>query len=127
MATKGGLMVEWERQCPPDLLDEVNSRGEDVFFFSSRRRHTRFDCDWSSDVCSSDLDSLKGIAKVAAINCDEDENKAFCGQMGVQGFPTLKIVKPSRDSKRYGSPALEVRSEERRVGKECRSRWSPYH
>src|SRR2546430_11333339 len=27
----------------------------DFFFFSSRRRHTRFDCDWSSDVCSSDL------------------------------------------------------------------------
>src|SRR5256886_8966483 len=29
------------------------------FFFSSRRRHTRFDCDWSSDVCSSDLNSHK--------------------------------------------------------------------
>src|SRR2546430_910302 len=28
------------------------------FFFSSRRRHTRFDCDWSSDVCSSDLEPL---------------------------------------------------------------------
>src|SRR5256886_14203498 len=28
-----------------------------VFFFSSRRRHTRFDCDWSSDVCSSDLET----------------------------------------------------------------------
>src|SRR2546430_3676505 len=28
------------------------------FFFSSRRRHTRFDCDWSSDVCSSDLTSF---------------------------------------------------------------------
>src|SRR2546430_1047145 len=27
-----------------------------MYFFSSRRRHTRFDCDWSSDVCSSDLD-----------------------------------------------------------------------
>src|SRR6266481_2596612 len=27
-----------------------------VFFFSSRRRHTRWNCDWSSDVCSSDLD-----------------------------------------------------------------------
>src|SRR3989475_10629525 len=27
------------------------------FFFSSRRRHTRFDCDWSSDVCSSDLEA----------------------------------------------------------------------
>src|SRR2546430_16504915 len=31
------------------------------FFFSSRRRHTRFDCDWSSDVCSSDLPSLIGV------------------------------------------------------------------
>src|SRR5688572_10431046 len=30
------------------------------FFFSSRRRHTRFDCDWSSDVCSSDLESHAG-------------------------------------------------------------------
>src|SRR6266481_5732561 len=26
------------------------------FFFSNRRRHTRWNCDWSSDVCSSDLD-----------------------------------------------------------------------
>src|SRR5688572_31895664 len=33
------------------------------FFFSSRRRHTRFDCDWSSDVCSSDL---HGVAHDAA-------------------------------------------------------------
>src|SRR2546430_6736350 len=36
------------------------------FFFSSRRRHTRFDCDWSSDVCSSDLEEalvrLRGLA-----------------------------------------------------------------
>src|SRR2546430_16400366 len=30
------------------------------FFFSSRRRHTRFDCDWSSDVCSSDLAQKRG-------------------------------------------------------------------
>src|SRR5688572_25763059 len=30
------------------------------FFFSSRRRHTRFDCDWSSDVCSSDLQRMPG-------------------------------------------------------------------
>src|SRR6266481_3243251 len=29
-----------------------------VFFFSSRRRHTRWNCDWSSDVCSSDLDAF---------------------------------------------------------------------
>src|SRR2546430_13498159 len=40
----------------------------DVFFFSSRRRHTRFDCDWSSDVCSSDLeiyDLLKDSERAA--------------------------------------------------------------
>src|SRR5438270_1522057 len=35
------------------------------FFFSSRRRHTRFDCDWSSDVCSSDLpDSAAPVVRV---------------------------------------------------------------
>src|SRR2546430_3097801 len=35
------------------------------FFFSSRRRHTRFDCDWSSDVCSSDLDNSDGTLPIA--------------------------------------------------------------
>src|SRR6266478_2859068 len=33
------------------------------FFFSSRRRHTRFDCDWSSDVCSSDLQYCRSPSK----------------------------------------------------------------
>src|SRR2546427_4200057 len=36
------------------------------FFFSSRRRHTRFDCDWSSDVCSSDLDLVHLLQSRAA-------------------------------------------------------------
>src|SRR5256886_3642435 len=40
------------------------------FFFSSRRRHTRFDCDWSSDVCSSDLRRERPITRP---NC-EDKN-----------------------------------------------------
>lgn len=47
--------------------------------------------------------NLDGLAKVAAVNCDEDENKPFCGQMGVQGFPTLKIVTPS---KKPGKPSV---------------------
>src|SRR5207237_7693118 len=34
------------------------------FFFSSRRRHTRFKCDWSSDVCSSDLVAHRGACLV---------------------------------------------------------------
>src|SRR5256886_17371220 len=36
-----------------------------MFFFSSRRRHTRFDCDWSSDVCSSDLYKISEAAHAA--------------------------------------------------------------
>src|SRR5256886_3997182 len=35
------------------LASAIQQAAEEVFF-SSRRRHTRFDCDWSSDVCSSD-------------------------------------------------------------------------
>src|SRR5256886_7067206 len=37
------------------------------FFFSSRRRHTSFDCDWSSDVCSSDL-ALRDAFEPVALN-----------------------------------------------------------
>src|SRR5256886_16244444 len=37
-----------------------------MFFFSSRRRHTRFDCDWSSDVCSSDLEVNRTPPKTQA-------------------------------------------------------------
>src|SRR5436190_10703903 len=74
------------------------------FFFSSRRRHTRSLCDWSSDVCSSDLAGWDSL------------------------HPKLGITKRFYD---WFTPAIAVsdfrfRSEERRVGKECRSRWSPY-
>src|SRR6267143_5067906 len=34
------------------------------FFFSSRRRHTRWNCDWSSDVCSSDLDAPQNVRAI---------------------------------------------------------------
>src|SRR2546430_12552108 len=40
------------------ILERLLRSGRHVFFFSSRRRHTRFDCDWSSDVCSSDLKAI---------------------------------------------------------------------
>src|SRR5256886_10274996 len=49
----------------------VNVLGIVCVFFSSRRRHTRFDCDWSSDVCSSDLGRLKGTTSIDDLkNCD---------------------------------------------------------
>src|SRR2546430_8124897 len=43
------MMLSFTIRSPVSLTAMV------LFFFSSRRRHTRFDCDWSSDVCSSDL------------------------------------------------------------------------
>src|SRR5207302_2699631 len=72
------------------------------FFFSSRRRHTRFSRDWSSDVCSSDL-------KQPWVVLPE-------GTPATHEFYDLKKMWPKE--------SLERRSEERRVGKECRSRWS---
>jgi protein disulfide-isomerase A6 len=43
--------------------------------------------------------------KVAAIDCDADENKPFCGSMGIKGFPTLKIVRPAM--KKGNKPVVE--------------------
>ncbi|KAL9103225.1 MAG: hypothetical protein Q9163_001712 [Psora crenata] len=48
--------------------------------------------------------SLKDLAQVAAVNCDEETNKPLCSAEGVQGFPTLKIIKPS---KKAGKPVAE--------------------
>ncbi|KAM0816434.1 putative Thioredoxin domain-containing protein [Seiridium cardinale] len=48
--------------------------------------------------------NLDGLARVAAVNCDEDENKPLCGQFGVQGFPTIKIVRPG---KKFGKPVVD--------------------
>src|SRR5260370_6106043 len=45
------------RHGPLSVRRHNKVEGSRVFFFSSRRRHTRFKCDWSSDVCSSDLPS----------------------------------------------------------------------
>src|SRR6266571_5421039 len=72
-------------------------------FFSSRRRHTRLTCDWSSDVCSSDLDERSTGSQLAlAKSCR------------CPSLPRTTSVSTRR-------------SEERRVGKECRSRWLAYH
>src|SRR5690348_17918748 len=78
------------------------------FFFSSRRRHTRWTGDWSSDVCSSDLPSSS--FSWIAMDCRNGDEDGGC-------YVTI-----------FAGPFAEKRrSEERRVGKECRSRWSPYH
>src|SRR5690242_21187560 len=90
------------------------------FFFSSRRRHTRLTCDWSSDVCSSDLSEggyLFGIGR------NGDEMFGHCCAVAANSFEQ-PVARGFRVG--HGFQGGE-RSEERRVGKECRSRWSPYH
>src|SRR5256886_8989992 len=93
------------------------------FFFSSRRRHTRFDCDWSSDVCSSDLHvQLRALPPPGSRSLRAAETMLISKVGGEPFFSNSQRVPLSTSL-----CSLSVRSEERRVGKECRSRWSPYH
>src|SRR5690349_23188492 len=91
------------------------------FFFSSRRRHTRSLRDWSSDVCSSDLnaDGLKIPSPHSVVShpCRRTLH------IGLRRHPAHRLLEAHAN----GPDARKFRSEERRVGKECRSRWSPYH
>src|SRR2546421_9116426 len=97
-----------------------------LFFFSSRRRHTRSDRDWSSDVCSSDL-------RVATFDPDyrgeiyriiREQRKLRARRGEIVGSATTQFAAAEDLS---ANSSVMRRSEERRVGKECRSRWSPYH
>src|SRR5688572_32465198 len=90
------------------------------FFFSSRRRHTRFDCDWSSDVCSSDLArrSTVYVRDQWALSDRATLNAGARLDVNRGAVPTGNVLSTN---------TVSPRSEERRVGKECRSRWSPYH
>src|SRR6266511_215645 len=49
------------------LSHDGDGKLEDVFFFSSRRRHKRFSRDWSSDVCSSDLASTAASRSLVVV------------------------------------------------------------
>src|SRR5437879_7878871 len=86
-----------------------------LFFFSSRRRHTRYIGDWSSDVCSSDLElptlARAGVEIDVLVGSGEDETERYRpGDLD----PAPKIVVTTAGD--------EDRSEERRVGKEGRYR-----
>src|SRR3712207_8333165 len=92
------------------------------FFFSSRRRHTRYWRDWSSDVCSSDLAVVSELLLPARTPpLREPPRLRFLEKFPLTSPPVIEIVPATLH------PTLPKRSEERRVGKECRSRWSPYH
>src|SRR2546427_3117327 len=93
------------------------------FFFSSRRRHTRFDCDWSSDVCSSDLSEFcRSLATNLGNHCEVVKQMWLLNELRL---PQLRTI--AANDALSADLIIVSRSEERRVGKECRSRWSPYH
>src|SRR5262249_60125909 len=99
-------------------MDSLCTMGRCVFFFSSRRRHTRLVSDWSSDVCSSDLglptkivSGYKGTADVR-LAADAGEVAGGCWQ-----WESMKVNWRSG----LDSGDVVIRSEERRVGKEGRS------
>src|SRR5256885_11334056 len=104
----------------------VESKYACFFFFSSRRRHTRLQGDWSSDVCSSDLARFFVSPAFSPLHV-----------LSRRLRPCRSTRPPRSGWRRFVNPQTPIlflprlvfwtRSEERRVGKEGRSRWSPYH
>src|SRR5690349_23701190 len=89
------------------------------FFFSSRRRHTRSLRDWSSDVCSSDLAlrrELEALRRQFATVTESYEKR----------LQALGDRLQQLEGRAVPAAPAPLRSEERRVGKECRFRWSQY-
>src|SRR5436853_2594041 len=104
------------------------------FFFSSRRRHTRCLSDWSSDVCSSDLLSRDYALVLMLPNERHDQRVLLIYGIYTQGSQAAieYVTNPDRlaelrQSLLEHTAAPKYRSEERRVGKECRSRVSASH
>src|SRR5256886_4680306 len=79
------------------------------FFFSSRRRHTRFDCDWSSDVCSSDLVNGKRRHSSALVHVNGTFGRGTVG-VDLNAIPAAAIerIEVLRDgaAAQYGSDAI---------------------
>src|SRR5947199_431461 len=95
------------------------------FFFSSRRRHTRCLSDWSSDVCSSDL--AQAAEAMEADGTGKRVARFALVQLGRGLVPEFRHLQPVQREQCALDAADFARSEERRVGKECRSRWSAGH
>src|SRR5207237_3018977 len=97
-------------------------------FFSSRRRHTRFKCDWSSDVCSSDLFSWPCPRELKTIRVGYIEGTSRERDLKVLKGIGVKLVPIKLPSKYLFNELTTIlyveaaRSEERRVGKERRGR-----
>src|SRR3546814_8345156 len=97
------------------------------FFFKQKTAYEMRISDWSSDVCSSDLDELKEVRQR-----DKRQGQQRQQQVGIGDRQNRRFARNAdRQVDRGRHLRSRGRSEERRVGKECvstcRSRWSPYH
>src|SRR5689334_25227092 len=97
-----------------------------TFFFSSRRRHTRWNCDWSSDVCSSDLRERHLALLEREPLAARDANLFFHDVDAGHHLGDRMLDLQPRVRFHEVEASVGIRSEERRVGKECRSRWSRF-
>src|SRR5437870_6515346 len=94
------------------------------FFFSSRRRHTRWPRDWSSDVCSSDLEERKQPQHAERVCRLQSQ---LLVMQTLQPIIHLSSVKLAEETLALCEQRRQrLRSEERRVGKEFRARQSPW-
>src|SRR5205085_7257398 len=108
----------WQKRNSPEQVIQ--------FFFSSRRRHTRFDCDWSSDVCSSDLGTTSPSGTKAAWMAKYGYSPSSPYWVDVKDLtPPDAIAKAVWAQCQHSTPTAIARSEERRVGKEGRPRGMP--
>src|SRR5215204_7255297 len=98
------------------------------FFFSSRRRHTRSLCDWSSDVCSSDLAELRGLENLLACCRDEpspDEQQVADLEKTIKWLrrrlklPTPRPAEPEPEPK----PIIEEPPDQHVCWHEARRQW----
>src|SRR5690606_39604831 len=99
------------------------------FFFSSRRRHTRFSRDWSSDVCSSDLAShyFGDPAGIIRARIGDLEHYVSIVSGPADGAYALVASPIGAVDDMWRSELSLNRSEERRVGKEWRARGTRWH
>src|SRR5690606_41145933 len=98
--------------------------------FSSRRRHTRFSRDWSSDVCSSDLTIFAALGSLffasGVVAADDQREALRFFETEIRPLLAAECFDCHGAEKSKGGLRLdhrELRSEERRVGKEGRDRW----
>src|SRR3546814_4379678 len=111
------------------------------FFFKQKTAYEMRISDWSSDVCSSDLDFERGESRQAVLARMQAAMTAYLAEAWEARAPGIAVSSPQEAlvmasvvEKETGVPGerrMVARSEERRVGKECvstcRSRWSPSH